>query len=273
MHSKACVDRGRLQVIALFDKPDPLDGPFFEETIYTTPSRATTSEQDAIVTAIGQAIESLGLTHGPIHAECRVGPSGVTVLEIAARPIGGLCAKAVEVVDGSGHRLTLEALLLRHAIGENIGSWRPAAEGSAVMMVPIPGEGVYRGVVGVDGGASGRACHGRPDHGEDRSGADAAAGRGDLSGVHLRAGGHGRGGRARRARRARETSLPDRPRSPDGVTIVPAMAAGPLPCAPTSFAEGRSRGAAPLLRRRRIPPCVWPPAPGPLSETAGAGIR
>jgi biotin carboxylase len=144
------VDRGRLQVIALFDKPDPLDGPFFEETIYTTPSRAAVCDQDAIVTAIGQAIGSLGLTHGPIHAECRVGPSGVTVLEIAARPIGGLCAKAVEVVNSSGHRMTLEALLLRHAIGEDIGGWRPSAEGSAVMMVPIPREGVYRGVVGVE---------------------------------------------------------------------------------------------------------------------------
>jgi biotin carboxylase len=144
------VDLGRLQVIALFDKPDPLDGPFFEETIYTTPSRAAACDQDAIVTAIGQAIGSLGLTHGPIHAECRVGPSGVTVLEIAARPIGGLCAKAVEVVNSSGHRMTLEALLLRHAIGEDIGGWRPSAEGSAVMMVPIPREGVYRGVVGVE---------------------------------------------------------------------------------------------------------------------------
>jgi biotin carboxylase len=144
------VDRGRLQVVALFDKPDPLDGPFFEETIYTTPSRATASDQDAIVTAIGQAIASLGLSHGPIHAECRVGPLGVTVLEIAARPIGGLCAKVVEVVNGSGRRLTLEALLLRHAIGEDIGGWRPSAEGSAVMMVPIPREGVYRGVVGLD---------------------------------------------------------------------------------------------------------------------------
>jgi biotin carboxylase len=143
------VDRGRLQVIALFDKPDPLDGPFFEETIYATPSRASASDQDAIVTAIGRAIGSLGLSHGPIHAECRVGPSGVTILEIAARPIGGLCAKAVEVVNGSG-RLTLEALLLRHAIGEDIGGWRPSAEGSAVMMVPIPGEGIYRGVAGVD---------------------------------------------------------------------------------------------------------------------------
>jgi biotin carboxylase len=147
---EAVVDHGRLQVAALFDKPEPLDGPFFEETIYTTPSRAAPRDQEAIVTAIARAIRSLGLSHGPVHAECRVGESGVTVLEVAARPIGGLCAKAVDLVNGSGHRLTLEELLLRHAIGEDIRGWHPSAGGSAVMMVPIPEEGVYRGVTGVD---------------------------------------------------------------------------------------------------------------------------
>lgn len=144
------VDHGRLQVAALFDKPDPLDGPFFEETIYTTPSRATRGDQEAIVTAITRAIQSLGLSHGPIHAECRVGKSSVTILEVAARPIGGLCARAVEVVTKSGDSLTLEELLLRHAIGEDISGWHPSGEGSAVMMVPIPEGGVYRGVTGMD---------------------------------------------------------------------------------------------------------------------------
>jgi biotin carboxylase len=144
------VDRGGLRVIALFDKPDPLDGPFFEETIYTTPSRAARHDQEAIVTAIDLAVQALGLTHGPIHAECRVGPSGVTVLEVAARPIGGLCAKAIEVVNATGDRLGLEELLLRHAIGEDISTWKPSHAGSAVMMVPIPEEGVYREVTGVD---------------------------------------------------------------------------------------------------------------------------
>jgi biotin carboxylase len=144
------VDRGRLHVAALFDKPEPLDGPFFEETIYAAPSRASRNDQEAIVTAIAQAVRSLGLTQGPIHAECRLGPSGVIVLEVAARPIGGLCAKAVTVVNRQGHRVTLEELLLRQAIGEDVTNWQPDDRGSAVMMVPIPGEGVYRGVEGLD---------------------------------------------------------------------------------------------------------------------------
>ena len=147
---EAVVDRGRLRVIALFDKPDPLDGPFFEETIYASPSRASGPDQAAIVTAIERAVRALGLTHGPVHGECRLGPSGVTVLEVAARPIGGLCAKAVTVVDRHGQRASLEELLLRHAIGQDISDWSPNKEGSAVMMVPIPAEGVYRGVEGVD---------------------------------------------------------------------------------------------------------------------------
>jgi biotin carboxylase len=144
------VDRGRLHVAAIFDKPDPLDGPFFEETIYTTPSRATACDRQAIESAISGAVQALGLMHGPVHAECRVGGSGVTVLEVAARPIGGLCAKAVVLVDSAGHGIPLEEFLLRHASGEAIDGWRPSPEGSAVMMVPIPGEGIYRGVRGVE---------------------------------------------------------------------------------------------------------------------------
>jgi phosphoribosylaminoimidazole carboxylase (NCAIR synthetase) len=146
---EAVVDRGRLHVTALFDKPEPLDGPFFEETIYSAPSRAPARDQLAISSAIDRAVQSLGLTHGPIHAECRLGPSGVTVLEVAARPIGGLCAKAVIVVDRERRRMCLEEFLLRHAIGEDVRGWQPTDEGSAVMMVPIPVEGVYRGVDGV----------------------------------------------------------------------------------------------------------------------------
>ena len=131
---------GRLQTIALFDKPDPLDGPYFEETIYVTPSRETAEVQRAIVDTAAAAVRALGLTDGPIHAEMRVNESGVWMLEIAARPIGGLCAKAVP---------GLEELLLQHAAGEPIDiAGRRGASG--VMMIPIPREGVYAGVSGVE---------------------------------------------------------------------------------------------------------------------------
>ena len=86
---------GQLLVLAIFDKPDPLDGPFFEETIYVTPSTAPEATQHAIVEGITRAAAAMGLHHGPIHAECRVNPEGVFVLEVAARPIGGLCARAL----------------------------------------------------------------------------------------------------------------------------------------------------------------------------------
>ena len=144
------VDRDVLKVTAIFDKPDPLDGPFFEETIYATPSRADDDTVEAIVATVDRARQALDLRHGPIHAECRVGPAGVTVLEVAARPIGGLCARAVQLANRQGERCTLEELLLRHAVGEDIDEWRPPREGSAVMMVPIPRKGIYRGVEGLD---------------------------------------------------------------------------------------------------------------------------
>jgi biotin carboxylase len=134
------VTEGTFEAIALFDKPDPLDGPFFEETIYTTPSRETTEVQADIVETTRRAVTALGLTDGPIHAEMRVNANGVWMLEVAARPIGGLCAKALP---------GLEELLLLHAAGEPADIPEPAAA-SGVMMIPIPRQGVYHGVAGVE---------------------------------------------------------------------------------------------------------------------------
>jgi len=125
---------GRLRVLAIFDKPDPLNGPFFEETIYITPSREAESTQRAIIQTTEDAIRALGLSHGPIHAEMRVNSQGVWMLEVAARPIGGLCAR---VLPG------LEELILRHAAGVDPGSIELGAPAAGVMMIPIPREGIY----------------------------------------------------------------------------------------------------------------------------------
>ncbi|HMD48063.1 MAG TPA: ATP-grasp domain-containing protein [Bryobacteraceae bacterium] len=132
---------GRLRVLALFDKPDPLDGPYFEETIYVTPSRESAATQCDIVRTTERAMEALGLTEGPVHAEMRVNDRGVWMLEVAARPIGGLCAR---VLPG------LEELILRHAAGEDVSSIPMPREAAGVMMIPIPGEGIYVSVDGVE---------------------------------------------------------------------------------------------------------------------------
>jgi hypothetical protein len=158
---EAVMDNGRLRTLAIFDKPDPLEGPFFEETIYVTPSRATPVTQRQIETAVADAAAALGLFHGPVHAECRVNGRGVYVLEVAARPIGGLCAKALrfappavaEISSGTQDLRALmgfEEFLLRHALGEPMAGWQREAQASAVMMIPIPRSGVYRRVDGVD---------------------------------------------------------------------------------------------------------------------------
>ncbi len=99
---EALLHDGALHVLAIFDKPEPLDGPFFEETIYVTPSSAPPEAQDRIIEAIGNAAKALGLQHGPVHAECRANADGVFVLEVAARPIGGLCARALRLTPTGG---------------------------------------------------------------------------------------------------------------------------------------------------------------------------
>lgn len=132
---------GRLQVLALFDKPDPLDGPFFEETIYVT-----VPPQDEITETTQQAITALGLTDGPVHAEMRVNQTGVWMLEVAARPIGGICSRVLRFSNGR----SLEELILRHAVGEDVGSACLEPGAHAVMMIPIPRKGIYRSVSGIE---------------------------------------------------------------------------------------------------------------------------
>jgi hypothetical protein len=138
---------GRLHTLAIFDKPDPLDGPFFEETIYVTPSRAPDATQRAMLDAIQIAATAIGLSDGPVHAECRVHRDRVVVLEVAARSIGGLCARALAFTR-DGVTIPFEELLLRHAAGLNWESWTRESRASGVMMIPIPAAGVYRGVDG-----------------------------------------------------------------------------------------------------------------------------
>jgi hypothetical protein len=138
---------GRLQVFTLFDKPDPLDGPFFEETIYLAPSREPSALQAQIISAVAAGASAMGLRHGPFHAECRVNDRGVYLLEIAARPIGGLCSKALRFVSPHGEA-SLEEVLLRHALREDVSAFTRERAASGVMMIPIPRRGIYKGVDG-----------------------------------------------------------------------------------------------------------------------------
>jgi hypothetical protein len=143
---EALVTGGRLEVLALFDKPDPLDGPFFEETIYVTPSRQSAAAQNELIRTIQSGVQALGLTRGPLHAEARLNEQGAWILELAARPIGGLCARALRFHSA----LPLEELVLRHALGEDVSWARPVDPASGVMMIPIPRAGIYQEVRGLD---------------------------------------------------------------------------------------------------------------------------
>jgi biotin carboxylase len=144
------MNHGTLDVLTIFDKPDPMDGPFFEETIYLTPSNTPQRTRASIIEAVTSAGRALGLSHGPLHAECRVNSSGVYVLEVAARPIGGLCARALRFVGRDDSEISFEELLLRHALGQPSGDWTREARASGVMMIPIPRRGILKGVSGID---------------------------------------------------------------------------------------------------------------------------
>lgn len=182
------LNEGRLRVLALFDKPDPLEGPFFEETIYVTPSRLPEETQRVVSDAAQRASTAVGLTEGPVHAELRVHQGGAGIIEIAGRSIGGLCSRVLEY----GLGMSLEELILRHALGEDVEATgdkardrggtdrggtdrcmtdrggtdretkskddagnRPRAAGNrpqaaGVMMLPVSERGMFRGYDGVE---------------------------------------------------------------------------------------------------------------------------
>jgi biotin carboxylase len=144
------VTHGVFQPLAIFDKPDPLTGPFFEETIYVTPSREPAATQEALLDTARQAVRALGLNHGPAHLEMRWNRQGVWMLDAAARPIGGLCAKALRF-QLNGTSAPLEELVLRHALGADVSGARLEGPASGVMMIPIPKGGVYESVEGLEG--------------------------------------------------------------------------------------------------------------------------
>ena len=138
------LERGELTTLALFDKPDPMDGPYFEETLYITPSRLPEALQDCIHEDVARACRVAGLAAGPVHAEVRVNDQGVWILEVAARSIGGLCGRVLIHFLG----MSLEELILRQAVAEPLPI---AGEGGAagVMMMPIPRRGIYHGLEGL----------------------------------------------------------------------------------------------------------------------------
>jgi len=135
---------GRLEVLAVFDKPDPLEGPYFEETIYVTPSRLPAGVLSAVEALCARAAAAIGLHEGPVHAEVRVDGDELTLLELAARSIGGLCSRTLRFGLGA----SLEELILRHALGRPLRETGRQPGAAGVMMLPVPRAGTLRAVRG-----------------------------------------------------------------------------------------------------------------------------
>ncbi|MBE7528248.1 MAG: ATP-grasp domain-containing protein [Chloroflexi bacterium] len=143
---EAVLDHGRLQPLALFDKPDPLEGPFFEETIYVTPSRLPMEAQTAVIEMAAQGARAIGLQTGAVHAELRLNEKGAWIVEVNGRSIGGLCSQTLRFDVG----MSLEELLLRQAVGLDVRGLQRQPQASGVMMIPIPRPGILRRVEGLD---------------------------------------------------------------------------------------------------------------------------
>jgi biotin carboxylase len=139
------LEDGHLRILALFDKPDSLEGPYFEESIYVTPSRLTEAEQQAIADCARSCVAALELTHGPLHAEFRINPAGPWVIEVQPRPIGGLCSRVLRF---GPDKILLEDLLVRHVLGLEGRELEREDAAAGVMMIPVPASGIFEGVEG-----------------------------------------------------------------------------------------------------------------------------
>ncbi len=145
------VEQGQMKILAVFDKPDPLEGPFFEETIYVTPSRLPAAKQRDIEETLNRAITALGFFHGPFHAELRLNRRGVWPLEVAARAIGGLCSRALRFsLPGHAATVSLERLLIELALGRQVSEARREEAAAGVMMIPVEKAGIYEETDGVE---------------------------------------------------------------------------------------------------------------------------
>jgi hypothetical protein len=208
------LENGALRVLALFDKPDPLDGPYFEETIYVTPSRLGPDAQMAIAADVQRVCTLAGLTSGPVHAEMRVNDQGIWLLEVAARSIGGLCGRALN------HRLgmSLEELILRHTLDMPAPS-SASSDASGVMMIPVPARGIFHHAAGL---MAARAVPGVSDiriTAQPGAIGCPAAGRLRLSRFHLLARRCTGSGRSRAARGPREPGGRDSSRIADDLGL------------------------------------------------------
>ena len=140
------LNNGKLQLLALFDKPDLLEGPYFEETIYVTPSRLPDDVQTAVAAMTERGAHALGLQTGSIHAELRINADGVWIVEVNGRSIGGLCSQTLRFDMG----MSLEELLLRQAVGSDVATAQREQNASGVMMIPIPHGGILRSYSGIE---------------------------------------------------------------------------------------------------------------------------
>ena len=145
---EALLSEGELQLLAVFDKPDPLEGPYFEETYYISPSRLSADQQQLLVETVAAACRAYGLHHGPVHAECRINDQGVWLLEVAARTIGGLCSRLFQFGMGTD----LESVVVGHALGQSV-ELKTSDKGVGVLMIPITEAGILRRVEGVSDAA------------------------------------------------------------------------------------------------------------------------
>ena len=148
------VSEGALEVLAISDKPDGGEGPFLEETGYVTPDSLPADARREVVRQVDAAVQALGLMHGPMHAECRLGARGVVVLGVAARPIGGHCSRALRFKGPSRGSNSLEDVLLQHALGRPAADFRLRRDAAAVMMIPVPCAGIHQRVDGLDAARS-----------------------------------------------------------------------------------------------------------------------
>ncbi len=135
---------GEFHLLMIFDKPEPLIGPFFEETYYLTPSQLESAQIQELINEVSRCCHAYNLTHGPVHAEARITQTGVVLLELAARTIGGQCGQLIEF--STCQKLEELVILGMCGIKPELPS---SVESAGVLMIPVAKSGLLKRVEGM----------------------------------------------------------------------------------------------------------------------------
>ena len=129
-----------LKKIVIFDKPVEYKHPYFEESIYITPSELSSEAEKRVVSIVDKACKKIGLEDGPVHVEFKINENQIFIIEINPRMIGGLCSRCLSF---GLFKVSLEEIILHAFMNNELKNIELLNNYVGVLMIPTPKSGKF----------------------------------------------------------------------------------------------------------------------------------